>query len=91
MFSQNSYVLYAWLMPDCATGQLKRRAGTACRFRTAHLTQPAAGQVGLVAEDVTEEEEVAETSAELETESDTDDVSDISHPEDLVAVPAENV
>jgi len=60
------------------------------------LTQPAAGQVGQegpVAEDVTdtEEEEVAEMSAELETESDTDDVSDISQPEDLVAGPAENV
>jgi len=52
----------------------------------------AAGQVGPAAEDVTdtEEEEVAETSAELETESDTDDVSDISQPEDVVAVPAGN-
>ncbi|KAL0048569.1 hypothetical protein WJX82_006030 [Trebouxia sp. C0006] len=62
-------------------------------FRTAHLTQPAAGQVVPVAEDVTdtEEEEVAETSVELETESDSDDVSDISQPEDLVAIPAENV
>ncbi len=64
-----------------------------CRFRTAHLTQPAAGQVGPVTEDVTdtEEEEVTETSVELETESDTDDVSDISQTEDVVAVPAENV
>ena len=69
------------------------RAGTVCRFRTAHLTQPAAGQVVPVAEDVTdtEEEEVAETSVELETESDSDDVSDISQPEGLVAIPAENV
>ncbi|KAL0043126.1 hypothetical protein WJX79_009877 [Trebouxia sp. C0005] len=60
------------------------------KFRTAHLTQPAEGQVGPVAEDVTgsEEEEVAETSAELETESDTDDVSDMSQPEDVVAGPA---
>ncbi len=57
------------------------------------MTQPAAGQVVPVAEDVTdtEEEEVAETSVELETESDSDDVSDISQPEDLVAIPAENV
>ncbi len=57
------------------------------------MTQLAAGQVGPAAEDVTdtEEEEVAETSAELETESDTDDVSDISQPEDVVAVPAGNV
>ena len=46
-----------------------------------------------MAEDVTdtEEEEVTETSAELETESDTDGVSDMSQPEDVVAVPAENV
>ena len=57
------------------------------------MTQPAAGQVVPVAEDVTdtEEEEVAETSVELETESDSDDVSDISQPEGLVAIPAENV
>ena len=46
-----------------------------------------------MAEDVTdtEEEEVAETSAELDTESDTDDFSDISQPEDLVAGPADIV
>lgn len=86
-------MLVACLMPGYATKQLKgllEKAGTACRFRTAHLTQPAAGQVGPVAEDVTgsEEEEVAETSAELETESDTDDVSDMSQPEDVVAGPA---
>ena len=57
------------------------------------MTQLEAGQVGPVAEDVTdtEEEEMAETSAELETESDTDDVSDISQTEDVVAVPAANV
>ncbi|DBA76352.1 TPA: hypothetical protein ACH3X1_010063 [Trebouxia sp. C0004] len=63
------------------------------RFRNAHLTQLASGQVGPAAEDVTdtEEKEEAEMSAELETESDTDDVSDISQPEDVVAVPAGNV